>query len=271
MWERQAYGIRWTIGRITNRVLPRANDAFIKDGTVVFYTRCQHLSPLMPTARALSLRVRNVFARETSDHPTAIGGEGDDARTRFAPFFFPRIQIYKALRFSDNIKIPDSKTRASFLFLFPSPFRPASPPKTLPDRFFFLPLHRTRPLFVRGEKKFSRSFPSTRHMARCVFFSIRGARLPYLALSFFPVPESWRFGPPCPRDRPRVQRPARPIRVTNSLVFFPLFLYIHMYLRARSFSLRPLLLLPPASSLSHPARPCIGWRSSHHNAEKKIS
>lgn len=44
-----------------------------------------------------------------------------------------------------------------------------------------------------------------------------------------------------------------------------------MYLYARSFALPPLLLLPPASSLSLPVRACIGWRSSHHNAEKKIS
>lgn len=87
-------------------------------------------------------------------------------------------------------------------------------------------------------------------MARCVF-SIRGA-LPYLSLSFFPGSRILEIRTPLSTYRSRVQRPARPIRVTNSLFFFPFFIHIHMYLHARSSALPPLLLLSfPSCSCVH--------------------
>lgn len=93
------------------------------------------------------------------------------------------------------------------------------------DRFFFLPLHRTRPLFVRGEKKILSQLPfhAPHGSLRFFFHSRRG--LPYLSLSFSQILE---IRTPLSTDGSRVQRPARPIRVTNSR-FFPFFLYIHVH------------------------------------------
>lgn len=192
----------------------------------------------------------NVFARETDDQrqPAAIGSEGDAStrahrRRRFAhrALFF-RIQIYEGRIFRTI-----SKSRTNSRILPPPPL--ASLPKPRPDRFFFLPLHRTRPLFVRKKKILSQLPFHAPHGSLRFFHS----RLPYLV---FPGSRILEIRTPLSTDRSRVQRPARPIRVTNSLFFFHIF-FIYTYVLVRAFIRPSSASSPPARFLSFPSCSCV--------------
>lgn len=94
-------------------------------------------------------------------------------------------------------------------------------------------------------------------MARCVFFSIRGA-FPLLSLPLvFPESRILEIRTPLSTDRSRVQRPARPIRVTNSLSFFSPFFYTYICTCTRARSPPSSTSPPPARFLSFPSCSCM--------------
>lgn len=164
----------------------------------------------------------------------------------------------------NNVKIPRT-TRASFLPPFPlPPFRSRRLCFRSPiDRSFFLPLHRAHEdPFCKKKKKKTCSFPSTRHMARCVFF-IRGAGSPIFSLSFF---LNLGFGPPLSRMDPASNvrhNPGSPDQGNEFSSFF------FSCTRARSFFSLLLLLPLPLFSFLFVRR--FAGRPSHTMRRKKIS
>lgn len=160
----------------------------------------------------------------------------------------------------NNVKIPRSRVLSAPFFF------PAACFLSPIDRSSFLPLHRAHEAPFYKEKKKTCSFPSTRHMARCVFFSF-AADSPISPSRFSPVSESW-IRTPSVHDGPRVQRPANmtgvsPIRVTNSPLFF--------LARARARSFFSLLLLLPLPLFSFLFVSRSAGRPSHTMRRKKIS
>lgn len=237
--------------RITNRVLPW------NDASVVFYTRLrQHLSllcrPHVPPFRPPyeCFRARN---RRPAKGTRAL---------RVAPFF----SGYKFTKVGSSGQYRNPGiTRASFL---PPPS--ASPPEPLSDRFFFLPLHRTRLLFVRGEKKsLAASLPRATWLVAFFFHSRRAP----LSLVFPRFPNLGDSDPPVHGwvPRPTSGKTDQGNEFSRFFSFFYTYTYIRTCTRV-SFALPPLLLLPPSSSLSLPSfvRASVGSRAITMR-RKKIS
>lgn len=245
----------------SNRVLPW-NDAFVQDGTSrrLFSALISNNPCPFCAARTCPPSVR-MFSREK---PTAATDGEEDASTRASlwPFcahraVFFRIEIYEDRLFRT---ISKSRNNSRVLPLLPS----ASPPKSLSDRFFFLPLAPYEAPFCK-EKKVLSQLPFHAPHGSLRFFPF-AARSPISPSRF---PRFSNLGDSDPPVHGWVPRPTSgKTDQGNEFFFFFHFFYTYTYVLARAF-VRP----PAALFLSFPSlvRACIGWRSSHHNAEKKIS